>query len=75
MRLIAFDQTTNQVRMTTLVLDGDFDGSLSGTDLDAALGTTGSTIAAIVTHLDPTETVLQTAPYTLTVNGVEQPGG
>jgi hypothetical protein len=74
-RLIAFDQTTQQVRMTTLELDGDFDGSLSGADLDALLGTTGNTIAAIVTHLDGSETVLQTAPYTLTVNGVVQPGG
>jgi hypothetical protein len=74
-RLVVFDSTTSQVRLASLTLDGDFDGSLSGADLEALIGTTGSTIAAIVTHLDGTETVLQTAPYTLTVNGVVQPGG
>jgi hypothetical protein len=74
-RLVAFDQTTNQVRIADLTLGGDFDGSISGAELDALIGTTGATIAAIVTYLDRSETVLQTAPYTLTVNGVEQPGG
>jgi hypothetical protein len=74
-RLVAFDQTTNQVRIANLTLDGDFDASISGADLDALIGTTGATISAIVTYLDSSETVLQTAPYTLTVNGVVQPGG
>ena len=74
-RLVAIDETTHQVRIGTLTLDGDFDGSLSGADLDALIGTTGSTVAAIVTFLDRTEQVLQTAPYTLTVNDVVQPGG
>jgi hypothetical protein len=74
-RLVAFDQTTSQVRMADLTLDADFDGSLSGAEVDALIGTTGSTVAAIITYLDSTETVLQTAPYTLTVNDVEQPGG
>jgi hypothetical protein len=32
-------------------------------------------VAATVMFLDRSETVLQSAPYTLTVNGVEQPGG
>jgi len=74
-RLVAIDETTSQVRIGTLTLDGDFDGSISGADLDALIGTTGSTVAAIVTFLDRTEQVLQTAPYTLTVNDVVQPGG
>jgi hypothetical protein len=74
-RLVAFDQTTNQVRIANLTLDNGFDASISGADLDALIGTTGATIAAIVTYLDSSETVLQTAPYSLTVNGVEQPGG
>ena len=55
-RLVAIDETTNQVRIGTLTLDGDFDGSLSGADLDAVIGTTGRTVAAIVTFLDRTET-------------------
>ena len=74
-RLVAIDETTHQVRIGTLTLDGNFDGSLSGADLDALIGTTGSTVAAIVTFLDRTEQTLQTAPYTLTVNDVLQPGG
>ena len=74
-RLVAIDETKQQVRIGTLELDEDFDGTLEGAELDALIGTTGSTVAAIVTFLDRSETVLQTAPYTLTVNGVEQPGG
>ena len=74
-RIVVIDETTHQVRIGTLTLDGDFDGSLSGADLDALIGTTGSTVSAIVTFLDRTEQTLQTAPYTLTVNDVVQPGG
>jgi hypothetical protein len=74
-RLVAYDEAGHVVRTGTLTLDESFDGSLSGADLDAIIGTAGSTVAAIVTHLDRSETVLQTAAYTLTVNEVEQPGG
>lgn len=56
-------------------LDANFDGSLGDANLDAIIGTTAGTVAAVVTYEDSTETVLQTAPYTLTVNGVVQPGG
>jgi Immune inhibitor A peptidase M6 len=34
-----------------------------------------SFVGAVVTYDDPTETIVQYAPYTLTVNGVVQPGG
>jgi hypothetical protein len=74
-RLVAIDDAGNTVEIGEIPLDGDFDGSLSGADLDAIIGTTADTVAAIVTYEDSTETVLQTAPYTLTVNGVVQPGG
>ncbi|HET9248465.1 MAG TPA: peptidase M6 [Actinomycetota bacterium] len=74
-RLVAIDATAQQVRIGTIPLDASFDGSLSGADLDAIIGTTGSTVAAIVTFLDRSETIIQTAPYSLTVNGVLQPGG
>jgi len=74
-RLVAIDEATNEVRIGNIQLDANFDGSLDGANLDALIGTTGSTVSAIVTYLDRTETVLQTAPYTLTVNGVVQPGG
>jgi hypothetical protein len=74
-RVVAIDQTTDEVRMGTLTLDESFDGTLSDADLDAVIGTTGNTVAAIVTFFDRSEQVLQTAHYTLTVNGVVQPGG
>jgi hypothetical protein len=32
-------------------------------------------VGAVVTYVDPTESVTQYAPYELTVNGVLQPGG
>jgi hypothetical protein len=74
-RLVAIDETTNEVRVGEMPLDENFDGSLSDAELDAVIGTTGSTVSAIVTFLDRSETVIQTAPYSLTVNGVVQPGG
>jgi hypothetical protein len=75
-RLVAIDDTgQKQVLIGTIPLDANFDGSLSGADLDAVIGTDGDTVAAIVTYEDSTETVLQTAPYILTVDGVVQPGG
>lgn len=74
-RLVAIDETTHEVRIGGMPLDAGFDASLSGADLDAIIGTTGSTVSAIVTFLDRSESVFQTAPYTLTVNGVAQPGG
>jgi hypothetical protein len=74
-QLVAFDEVGEVVHVTTLPLDANLDGSLSGTALTDALGTTGSTVAAIVTYLDRSEQVQQQAPYTLTVNGVVQPGG
>jgi Immune inhibitor A-like, MAM domain len=74
-RLVAIDETTDEVRMGTLTLDENFDGTLTGADLDAVIGTTGSTVAAIVSFFDRSEQVLQTAHYTLTVNDIVQPGG
>ncbi|HET7235375.1 MAG TPA: peptidase M6 [Actinomycetota bacterium] len=74
-RLVAFDKGHKVVRIASLPLGDDFEGSLVGADVRQLLGRAGGTVAAIVTYLDPTEGVIQTAPYTLLVNGVEQPGG
>ena len=49
-------------------------GSLSGADVAGAIGTGATTVAAIVTRLDPTETQDTPARYRLQVNGVDQPG-
>ena len=49
-------------------------GTLSGSALTDALGSWASTVAAIVTLDDPTETATESVGYDLTVNGVSQPG-
>ena len=74
-RIVARNTETNEVHITKLKLDGSFRGSLSGGKLREELGRAGDTIAAIVTYHDSTESLTQPAPYTLTVNGVVQPGG
>ena len=75
-RLVAIDdQGQKEVLLGTIPLDANFDGSLSGQALEDVIGTQADTVAAIVTYFDSTETVLQTAPYSLTVDGVVQPGG
>ena len=74
-QIVAFDAAGSMVHVTEIPLDDSFDGSLGATALTAALGTAGTTISAIVTYLDRSEQVQQQAPYTLTVNGVVQPGG
>jgi hypothetical protein len=74
-QIVAFDEAGDMVHVTEVPLDANFDGSLDAAALTAALGTSGSTISAIVTYLDRSEQVQQQAPYTLTVNGVVQPGG
>jgi hypothetical protein len=60
-----------------VVAQAEFDGknqlSLSRSAL--ALLTPFDTVVAIVAYDEPTEMVQQYAPYTLTVNGVLQPGG
>ena len=59
----------------TLALDGSADGSLSGAALTDALGSSATTVAAIVMLDDPSETATDNVRYHLTVNGVAQPGG
>jgi hypothetical protein len=56
-------------------LDENFDGTLREGAVRRALGVRADVVAVIVTYHDSTETVQQYAPYTLTVNGVLQPGG
>jgi hypothetical protein len=58
-----------------LPLNSGFHGSLNAAAIQSVLGTTATTVGAIVTQDDPTETITDEARYTLTVNGVVQPGG
>jgi len=73
-RLIAYEADGTDAWTTTLPLAGN-SGSLADAALDSALGTSAETVAAIVTFVEPTESIAEYAPYTLTVNGVAQPGG
>jgi immune inhibitor InhA-like protein len=65
----------NKAWIATLRLDGGFHGSLEGGRLRHAVGNDADVVSVIVTYHDSTEQVQQYAPYTLSVNGVLQPGG
>jgi hypothetical protein len=58
-----------------LPLGDGFTASLGRGDVARFLGGHVDVVGAIVTYDEPTETVDRYAPYTLTVNGVTQPGG
>jgi hypothetical protein len=74
-QLIAYDDAHDNAWIKRLRLNGDSDGTLSGSELDDAIGTTAQTVAAIVTFDDRAESRGSYARYTLQVNGVTQPGG
>lgn len=74
-QLLGYGADGTPVWVHRLALDGSFNGALNGSALTAALGTTASTVAAIVMYDDDTETAPKQARYTLKVNGVTQPGG
>jgi immune inhibitor InhA-like protein len=83
-RLVAYDEPGDhrhghgqgqRAWTATIPLNDDFDGRLRGRRLRMAIGWRADVVAAIVTFHDPTEDVLQYAPYSLWVNGVLQPGG
>jgi bacillopeptidase F (M6 metalloprotease family) len=73
-QLVAYGANGEPVWYHRLV-DGGFTGSLSGSALQAAIGTSASTVAALVMYDDDSETAPKQARYTLKVNGVTQPGG
>jgi len=74
-QLVSYDSAHTAAKIAEVPLDSNFDGSLSGADLAAALSPGADVVSAIVTYHDDTELVQQYACYTLTVNGVTQPGG
>jgi hypothetical protein len=55
--------------------DGRFASRLGAPRLRAMIGRSADTVAAIVTHNDPTELVGDYVPYELRANGFRQPGG
>jgi hypothetical protein len=74
-QVVAYGPMGSPVWVHQMDLDGSFTGSLSGSDLTAAIGDATTTVAAIVMMDDPNETLAKQGRYTLTVNGVDQPGG
>ena len=75
-QLVAYDSAGGgNAHLFSIPVDDTFHGSLSGTAVADAIGTTADVVAAIVTYHDGTQLVTQYAPYTLDVNGVTQPGG
>ena len=75
-QLVAYDSAGGgDAHLFSLPVDETFHGVLTGPAVAEAIGTTADVVAAIVTYHDGTQLVTQYAPYTLTVNGVTQPGG
>ena len=72
-QLVAYGAKGSPVWRHTLPLSAK-SGSLSDADVADAIGSDATTVAAIVTRLDPTETQDTLARYRLQVNGVDQPG-
>jgi hypothetical protein len=74
-QLVAYDDAGTAAWIGQFPLGEGFTGTVSGAELDALIGTSAETVAAIVMAEDRSETVQQYAPYELTVEGVLQPGG
>ena len=74
-QLVSYTEGQGNVLLGRLHLGGDLSASLTQGQLRKKLGGRASTVGAIVTFDDPSESIGQYAPYALTVNGVLQPGG
>jgi len=76
-QLVAYNEAHGQAWIAGLPLDDAFTGSLDAPGVNDAVGGQAQTVAAIVTYDEPTELISppQYARYSLTVNGVKQPGG
>jgi hypothetical protein len=75
LQLVGLTKDGKRAQVAKVALTSDFTRSLSGRQVRRMVGPASDTVAAIVTQDDPTETIDKQARYTLTVNGVVQPGG
>jgi hypothetical protein len=73
-QLVAYDGS-GHAWYYDLPIDSSFHGSMNAAQIASALGTTATTVGAIVMYDEPTESITDYASYTLTVNGAVQPGG
>ena len=74
-QLVSWTQDGNNVWVSKLPLGPGFAATLDGAALEAAIGTSAQNVGIIVTYDEPTEAIFDYAPYTLSVNNFEQPGG
>ncbi|HSP71059.1 MAG TPA: hypothetical protein VLN26_01760, partial [Gaiellaceae bacterium] len=73
-QLVAYDGS-GHAWYYKLPVDSSFHGSMNEAQIASALGTTATTVGALVMYDEPTESITDQARYTLTVNGAVQPGG
>ena len=69
------DRADTRIMLSELALDDDFDVALTDEELGRLLENDHDVVGFIVTHDDPAAVASRYAPYTLTVNGIVQPGG
>jgi len=76
-QLVAYNDAHGQAWIAEVSLDDAFAATLDAAAVTDAVGGQAETVAAIVTYDEPTELLSppQYARYSLTVNGVKQPGG
>lgn len=74
-RLVAYTDDHKEAWAADVPLDSARHARLNADQLRHLVGDRAQTVAAIVSHYEPTESVREAAPYRLTVNGRLQPGG
>ncbi len=78
-QLVSYEEARGRfVKVSRLRLDGDHDARAATRgrqNLRSLVHPNADVVAAIVMYDESTELISQYAPYTLTVNGVVQPGG
>lgn len=76
-QVVAWMNDGSEVRVGELPLsnDGSHTASLNGQAVTDLIGSTADNVGFIVTYDEPTESITDYAPYVLTVNNVDQPGG
>jgi hypothetical protein len=74
-QLVGYTTGAKRAFIHRLKLDGKLRGRLAGAPLRKVLAGGYDVVTALVTYDDPTDSKLTSAPYTLRVNGVLQPGG
>ena len=74
-QIVAWSADASQVWVGRLPVGANNGGSLQGQALNDMVGDAAANLGVIVTYDEPTESVTEYAPYTLSIDNVEQPGG